>query len=760
MNTIYSYDNEQIPKVFMVDDSKTICLQVNRLFSKEHVEFKYSLSAENAISEIEQYKPSVIIQDLYMPHKDGFTLLKEYRSSSVIKEIPVLIFSGECDVNTKHKLLSLGANDFLYKDSDQYELVARVLYYSKKYLNNIRTTHPDTTSSINKLYKVLLVDSSKLSCLMVQKSLSQEENIMFEYCLNINNVIETAEKYSPDMIFLKTFNTNECLDLINNIREHFLIRNTPVIVCSIFDDLGLREAYLKTGANEFIVNSSDNMELISQIKYYSKIWHSYAIKSSAGFSYESINISVRLLMVDDSKFICASIKQLLSSEKYIQITFCNKPLQALELAKQYNPTIVLMDLEMPEISGLELLTIFRNDDFTQEIPVIILSGISDVSVKAKAFALGANDYMEKEMDKIELISRIQYHSKSYLNSIQLNNTINELTYIQNLLKSQSLFIRKTFGRYLSDEIVNSILESPEGMKLGGESRNISIMMTDLRGFTALSENLPAETVLSIINNYLSVMTDLLHKYNGTIDEFIGDAILAIFGAPIARENDAIRAVACAIEMQIAMQRVNQWNRKHDYPDVAMGIGINTGDAVVGNIGSEKRAKYGIVGSNVNLASRIESYTIGGQIYISENTLNECGGVLRIDGEMKVSPKGVNAPITIYEVGGIYGKFNLFLPVDDDELLFLTTPMSIRFKPLDGKNISDELYVGRIISLSKKYAEIQSEFIIECLSNIKIYLIDENNKEICDDIYAKVTKHKGKNFIISFTYINPKAHDFL
>jgi adenylate cyclase len=277
------------------------------------------------------------------------------------------------------------------------------------------------------------------------------------------------------------------------------------------------------------------------------------------------------------------------------------------------------------------------------------------------------------------------------------------------------------------------LESPEGLKLGGESRTISIMMTDLRGFTALSESLPAESVLSIINNYLSVMTELLQKYQGTIDEFIGDAILAIFGAPITRENDALRAVACAIEMQLAMQQVNQWNKEQGYPEVGMGIGINTGDAVVGNIGSEKRAKYGIVGRNVNLTSRIESYTTGGQIFISQQTLHECGDLLRIDGQMEVSPKGVKAPITIYEVGGIYGAFNLFLPEKQkDKLTPLVNSVSVLFKLIEGKNISDKGYPAEMVSFSKNSeeikAEIKSEVTINCLSNLKISLVNIDNSQ--------------------------------
>jgi adenylate cyclase len=210
-------------------------------------------------------------------------------------------------------------------------------------------------------------------------------------------------------------------------------------------------------------------------------------------------------------------------------------------------------------------------------------------------------------------------------------------------------------------VVENILESSDSLDIGGEERIVSIMMCDLRGFASISEQLPANTIVSIINIYLETMTDIIIKYNGTIDEFIGDSILVIFGAPIKSDDDPKRAVACALEMQIAMEEVNKRCRESGFPEVKLGVGINTGKVVVGNIGSSNRIKYGVVGRNVNLTARIESYTVGRQIYISEETLNACDSLLRIDGQMEVMPKGVQKPITIYDIGGIGGDYDVYLP---------------------------------------------------------------------------------------------------
>jgi adenylate cyclase len=165
------------------------------------------------------------------------------------------------------------------------------------------------------------------------------------------------------------------------------------------------------------------------------------------------------------------------------------------------------------------------------------------------------------------------------------------------------------------------------------------------------QQLHAERVVTILNRHLGSMVDVILRYHGTIDEFIGDAILVIFGAPVQRADDAQRAVACAVEMQLAMAEVNAENSRDGLPEVEMGIGIHTGEVVVGNIGSAKRAKYGVVGRTINLTSRIESCTVGSQILVSEVTHREVGSLKTVDEKMQVIAKGIETPLTLYDVRG-------------------------------------------------------------------------------------------------------------
>ena len=234
---------------------------------------------------------------------------------------------------------------------------------------------------------------------------------------------------------------------------------------------------------------------------------------------------------------------------------------------------------------------------------------------------------------------------------QLKDSRAQLVNLNQQLERRNQFIRETFGRYTSDDIVGVLLDMPEGLKLGGEKREVTLLMSDLRGFTALAERLEATEVVSLLNHYLSAMVELIHRTGGTIDEIIGDAIFVLFGAPLVMPDAAQRAVCCALEMQKAMRGVNEHNFKMGWPEIEMGIGIHTGEVVVGNIGSTKRSKYAVVGRTVNLTARIESFTVGGQVLVSPTLINAAGRGLILGDEVKVHAKGMREALNCRELLG-------------------------------------------------------------------------------------------------------------
>lgn len=329
------------------------------------------------------------------------------------------------------------------------------------------------------------------------------------------------------------------------------------------------------------------------------------------------------------------------------------------------------------------------------------------------------------------------------------------SFMADQMHMKSQFIRRTFGRYISNEVVENLLESPDGLDLGGKSMVVTVMFTDLRGFSAMSEVLPPESVVAMLNDYLKEMTEVVFKYSGTINEFMGDGILVLFGAPTMRQDDAARAVACAIEMQLAMEKVNIRNKEKNLPALEMGIGINTGRVVAGNVGSEMRVKYSVVGSNVNLAARVESYTVGGQVLITESTLNAIPCELKRGGEFIASFKGFKEPVTIYEVTGIGGLYNLSLPEKGETFLPLKEKLPIIFELFDGKEASGESHEGIITSLSEKSALMSTQLPLRLFSNLKFTF-----SGIETPAYAKVIKlREGGEHEIHFTSISDDIASF-
>ena len=322
-------------------------------------------------------------------------------------------------------------------------------------------------------------------------------------------------------------------------------------------------------------------------------------------------------------------------------------------------------------------------------------------------------------------------------------------------------IRKTFGRYLSQEIVSNLLESKEGLKIGGKRQTITVLASDLRGFTAISEKLSSESVVEIINIYLEDILKIITDYGGNIDKLLGDGIMVLFGAPIVREDDAERAVACAVAMQLEMESINKKIKLLGLPALEMGIGINTGDVVVGNIGSEEHTEYTAIGWEVNLAFRIETYAIGNQILISNSTKEAIGiSKLRIDSIKEIKPKGMSNPINIYEVGGIGSQYNLFLPKEEEILLLLEKPIPIFYLIVEGKQISNTVLKGNLIKLSQRGAEIEMNKLASTdsiplpYSNIQLNLLKPDNQSFMSEhIYGKVLKveEASKTFYIRFTF---------
>lgn len=326
------------------------------------------------------------------------------------------------------------------------------------------------------------------------------------------------------------------------------------------------------------------------------------------------------------------------------------------------------------------------------------------------------------------------------------------------------FIREMFGRYLSEKIVDNILESPEGHKIGGHRKTVTILLSDIRGFTGLSETLDPQNMVLVLNRYLEKMTKIIMHYDGVIDEIVGDSIMAVFGVPEGRDTDAERAVACALAMQIALAELNREFSVDGYPPLEMGVGINTGKVIVGNIGSEMRMKYGVVGTAVNIASRIEANTVGGQVIIGESTYNLIKDLVTCETPQSFMVKGIKTPLVIYTVSSIGPPYNLQLGPTSDNRNGIPIKLAFRCWKVEDKNVIGAPLSGETLRLDTNVITADLQETVTPLTDLKISFEFCVEAHCFGDIYAKVISSgdeaRNGSHQLQITSINPKDRHIL
>ena len=333
-----------------------------------------------------------------------------------------------------------------------------------------------------------------------------------------------------------------------------------------------------------------------------------------------------------------------------------------------------------------------------------------------------------------------------LKSMETVRALNEKLMLRNDL------LRYFFGRYMSDDVVRQMLRAPRGLALGGTKQRLTIMMSDLRGFTALSEQMDAADLIAMLNHYLGEMTEVIQRWKGTIIEFIGDGIMAVFGAPVALSCHEENAVAAAVEMEMRMREVNRWNDAHGFPALEMGIGVHTGEVIVGNIGSQQRTKYGVVGNHVNLCGRVESYTVGGQILISEDTRNGVSAELIVRNIMRVSPKGAAREMQLFDVAGMGAPYYLHVDRQEEKLRPLSLARPVAFSLIVDKHRQPERLSGSLVAVAENGAVLETEAPLEPLANLLL--------ETGGDLYCKVMKKTDKGYLLRYTSVPREYAEWL
>ena len=460
-----------------------------------------------------------------------------------------------------------------------------------------------------------------------------------------------------------------------------------------------------------------------------------------------------ILVVDDNDMNRDILSRRLLQRGY-RVEMAENGQAALNKMLEHKIDLVLLDIEMPIIDGIAVLKILRKTYTMVDLPVIMVTARGESGDIIQALELGANDYIMKPLDLAVVPARVK-------TQLALKQKSDEAKLLAQRLETSNTLIRSIFGRYVATEVVDKLLETPEMLDFGGELRTVSVLVADLRGFTLLADGpFSAAEIVQMLNNFLGTMTEIVARHHGIVDEIVGDGLMAFFGAPSSQDDHAQRAVACALEMQRSIAQVNAFNRERGLPELSMGIGIHTGEVIVGNIGSNTRCKYSVVGKHVNLAARIESSSCGNQILVSEATLGHSGAILRIDGQIVIRPKGLAEPVTAFEIGGIGGKYNLFLPHFKDELVDLSESVPAQCAIVDNKSLGDETFQVHLTRLSPKSAELTSERPLWPLTDLAIFLASESGDPGCVPcLYGKVTTQtdgNSRHVCVRFTSILPHS----
>ena len=293
-----------------------------------------------------------------------------------------------------------------------------------------------------------------------------------------------------------------------------------------------------------------------------------------------------------------------------------------------------------------------------------------------------------------------------------------------------------------------------------EEKEVTVVIGDLRGFTSIAENYSPRDVADMLNRYFTIMCKIIYRHGGIVDKFVGDSIMALFGVPVSSGNDIEQALCCAVEMQIAMNEFNAENKKRSIPDQFMGIGINTGRVLAGRIGSELHSEYTVIGDEINMTSRIEAYTLRGQILISSNTYTKARDLITVKDPMHISVKGKRDPLIIFELLAIGSPHNLKVPEREiRKSLRAEVDLPFRFQFCIGKIVNTDLHEGRILDISTGGMLVRTFTEVQPHTNIKFRLGPDITGIEGDDIYGKIIRVKKKPELyesnIEFTAISSK-----
>ena len=336
-------------------------------------------------------------------------------------------------------------------------------------------------------------------------------------------------------------------------------------------------------------------------------------------------------MVDDDPLVIELTQAYLEDAGYRRFVSTSDSTAAIFMLLRERPDVVLLDINMPQVTGLDVLACMRSDPVLMDIPAIVLTSVEDVETKLRALDLGASDFLRKPVDPSEL-------------ALRLRNTL--------AAKAHHEALHNAFLRYISPSLIDRIMD--EGTPFGSPARRgeVVVLFADLRGFTRMTESIDVAQMVDMLNQYFTVLTVATYQHEGTIFNMAGDSLLVGFNVPFSQPDAAARAWRAATEMQSRFAPIAADWRMRFGISVGLGIGICRGEAVIGNVGSPHYMSYTVIGNTVNVAARLTQRAEGGEVlmlsefYETIRELVPAGGV-KSCGQMSL--RGTSEPVYVYRI---------------------------------------------------------------------------------------------------------------
>jgi adenylate cyclase len=663
-------------KILIVDDEKLLTLAIEEsLTSFDNYQVTTVTKAEPGLTLLKEERYDLVITDINLPGMNGLDLLREIKE--IDPKIEVILMTAYATVETAVEAMKEGAYDYLTKPLPSIDSLRQVVRKAldKRNLELEKNRLEGELEKQNKenvrLYDEVQQQAMKLSYI---NGISRAVNSMFDLSRILKAVLDQIFWIIPcENCFIILLDTSrkdefkiklvdsiddvdeERLEVYKNISKKILEMKRPIRISGEFQQEEFERYLRKIRAKSLLAIPMQTKEqnlgvLITQTAKKNAYGEEDLTNALLLTNQVSIAIENALLFQEITtekgkiEAILSSTSDMIIGTDYSGIVTIVNPAAQKEFGvrqeKVYGKSI------NSTFNNRELTTLFRQ---SMQREVAINGEVTITSITGdKTFYTSISPVKGLTGETIGRVAVMQ-----------------DITHLKELdkIKSQELKRQKEekkqvlqlFKSYVSPEVANEILRLPAELKLKGERRQVTVLFADVRSFTSFAEKISAEEVVAFLNDFFTEMTEIVFENKGTVDKFMGDCVMAIFGAPVSYDDDVERALLTALEMRSAFEKLKvRWKEKYGHP-VGIAIGVNTGDVVAGNVGSDKKMDYTVIGDVVNFASRLEEIAKDGQIIMNESTYLVAKDRIKADPMGAVKIRGKAGTFNLYDLKGLKGK---------------------------------------------------------------------------------------------------------